>query len=126
MKIQVDLEAIAIATSPLERTSILAFLATANQSYTLTELTEEVPKFVVNQGGAEHSIELSTGKASWLIATLIAAKLVEVNDKKYSATVVGRYVYTSIIEDAYQNALRPEADPVLAKIASQTSAEKRN
>lgn len=116
--IPVDLEAIAVASSPLERTSLLAFLVTAGQSYTLTELTEEVPKFVKEHGGSEQLVELSTGKVSWLIATLVAAKLVKAKEKKYSATVVGSYLYTNIIQDAFENALRPESDPTLRMVVN--------
>jgi hypothetical protein len=122
--IPVELQAIAVAASPLERTSLLAFLVTTGQSYTLTELTEQVPRFVVEQGGAEKLIELSTGKVSWLIATLVAAKLVEIKEKKYSATVTGTYLYANIIQDAFENALRPEEDAVLSKIVVRAKGDR--
>jgi len=120
---EVKLEAIAIAASVFERTCLLALLVETSETFTLTEMVNRLPGFLQEQGAKTVSISLSTGQASWHLGKLKDVNLVQVNDKKYTATPMGAFVYKNFIRDPFLYSLIPDIDPDLRRMAPERKPE---
>ena len=101
----------------------MALLVETSKPYTLTEMVNRLPGFLQEQGAKTVSISLSTGQASWHLGKLKDVNLVQVDDKKYTATPMGTFVYKNFIRDPLLYSLIPDIDPDLKRMAPERKPE---